>query len=219
MKKNKLKIISLIFALATVFESVLAATATFYGEVTDDGGDPELLVWFEYGEKLPLSQETPKQQKNGRGEFSATVSGLEDCTTYYYRAVAQHKNYNDKTYGEIKSFTTPCLVSVDLRVNNSSSDSVTISYSQRTILLSWTSQNANSCFAQTTQKPTGSNINWSGTKATFGSEHLTLDKPGVYEFHLSCTSSATGNSNYDRVQVILQAPTLSVITRGVVVTY
>lgn len=97
-----------IFLTFLSFEISLAATATFQGRVDQDGGDPYLEVWFEYGKTSALGFSTPHQDKYGAGDFEYTVSGLENCTTYYYRAVAKHKNYDDTSYGEIKTFTTPC---------------------------------------------------------------------------------------------------------------
>jgi hypothetical protein len=78
--------------------------ATFVGEITDDGGDPNLEVWFEYGETCRYGSETTHYSKYGRGLFSTTVYNLEPCTTYHYRAVG--KNSAGTTYGEDKTFTT-----------------------------------------------------------------------------------------------------------------
>jgi len=210
-------LIALLFATLGT-QSVLAVNATLYGEVTDDGGDPNLYVWFQYGKTTAYGYETPRQTKYGTGEFSATVTGLEMCTTYYYRAVAKHVNYDDTKYGEGKSFTTECPVKVDLKVN-SSDGPVTVSYKNRTITLSWTSEYANTCTAETVSKPSSSSVNWSGTKSTSGTESVTLDKAGNYTFKLTCRNNTTGSSNSDTVQVTLEPPTLSVITKGVVITY
>ena len=221
MKKVK-KIILVIFSLGLAgilgIQSVLALSATLKGEIVDDGGDPYLIVWFQWGKTTYYGNETPKQEKYGTGEFSATITGLEYCTTYHYRAVAKHKNYDDTTYGENKTFTTQCSVSADLKVNGSDGP-ITLSFKNRTITLSWNSQYANTCSAQTEQKPAGSQVNWSGTKSTSGSEQITLDVAGEYKFKITCTNNTTGATSSDSVKVTLEKPTLQVVTRGVVVTY
>lgn len=111
--KNKIsqKII-FFFALFSIsffiFNFAEAISATLYGEVTDDGGDPDLEVWFEWGKTSNYGNETPHLSKYGKGEFSYTISNLENCQTYYYRAVVKHKKFDDKNYGEDKTFSTPC---------------------------------------------------------------------------------------------------------------
>jgi len=204
-----LTLASLIFGVLLV-KGVLAVSATLRGEIVDDGGDPYLLVWFEYGETQGYGWTTPVQEKYGTGEFSYTVSGLKECTIYHYRACARHKNYNDTACGQDQTFTTPCSVQVDLKANGSDGP-ITVSYSNRTITLSWTSQYADSCQASG---------DWSGLKSTSGSEQITLSSPKTYYFTLTCKNSATGIEKSDSVQVTLQAPgTPRVITKGVVLTY
>ncbi len=90
------------------FSFCFAISAQLYGEVTSDGGDPNLLVWFEWGKSPSLGNQTPKMTKHGVGEFTYQLSHLDSCTTYYYRAAVSHQNFDDTHYGEIKSFTTPC---------------------------------------------------------------------------------------------------------------
>lgn len=108
MLKNKiLKILIFLLPFLTI-SFCFAISATLFGEVTSDGGDPNLLVWFEWGKTTDLGNLTPKMEKFGVGEFAYTLSNLDPCTTYYYRAVVSHKNFDNKNYGQIKSFTTPC---------------------------------------------------------------------------------------------------------------
>jgi hypothetical protein len=221
MKIRNLALLTLIAGIlvATIpIQNAFAVSATLYGEITDDGGDPNLYVWFQYGKTTAYGYETPKQTKYGTGEFSATVSGLEMCTTYHYRAAAKHQNYDDTRYGEDKTFATQCPVSVDLKANGSDGP-ITVSYKNRTITLSWTSQYADTCNAETVSKPSGSGINWSGAKPTSGSDLLTLDRAGSYTFKLTCKNTSANYTNYDTVQVTVEQPTLSVITKGVVITY
>jgi hypothetical protein len=174
-----------------------AVTATLYGEITDDGGDPYLEVWFQYGKTTAYGYETPHQTKYGTGEFSATISGLEDCTTYHYRAVAKHQNYSDMKYGEDKIFTTPCPTvsypspTVDLKANGYDG-SVTVPYNS-SVTLSWTSSNANYCVASGA---------WSGTKGTSGSESTGNLTSGPKTYTLTCYGS--GGSASDSVTIYLQ---------------
>jgi uncharacterized repeat protein (TIGR01451 family) len=174
-----------------------AVTATLYGEITDDGGDPYLEVWFQYGKTTAYGYETPHQTKYGPGEFSAAVSGLENCTTYHYQAVAKHQNYNDIKYGEDKIFTTPCPTvsypspTVDLKANGYDG-SITVPYNS-SVTLSWTSSNANYCVASGA---------WSGTKGTSGSEITENLTSGPKTYTLTCYGS--GGSASDSVTIYLQ---------------
>lgn len=185
--------------VATLFFMVsfsLAVSATLYGEITDDGGDPYLEVWFQYGKTTAYGYETSHQTKYGPGEFTATISGLENCTTYHYRAVAKHQNYNDIKYGEDKIFTTPCpsitypTPTVDLKANGYDG-SITIPYNSSAIL-SWTSSNANYCVASGA---------WFGTKAISGSESTGNLTSGPKTYTLTCYGP--GGSASDSVTIYL----------------
>jgi len=211
IKNLILGIISAVLVTTIGVQTAFAVSATLTGEITDDGGDPNLTVWFQYGKTTSYGYETSHQSKTGTGEFNATVSGLENCTTYHYRAAAKHQDFNDTMYGQDKTFTTQCNVTVDLKANNSDGP-VTVAYKDRnSFSLSWTSQNADSCTASG---------DWSGSKSTSNSygETIQLSQVRTYTFTLTCQNS--GNSASDSVQVILQAPAAPVVvTKGVVVTY
>ena len=213
IKNLILGIISVILVATIGVQTAFAVSATLTGEITDDGGDPNLTVWFQYGKTTSYGSETSHQSKNGIGEFNATVSGLENCTTYHYRAAAKHQDFNDTMYGQDKTFTTQCNVTVDLKANNSDGP-VTVAYKDRnSFSLSWTSQNADSCTASG---------DWSGSKSTSNSygETIQLSQVRTYTFTLTCQNNTSGTSASDSVQVILQAPAAPVVvTKGVVVTY
>jgi uncharacterized repeat protein (TIGR01451 family) len=181
---NKKLILAILFCFLIGFFKVpisLGATATFYGEIPDDGGDPNLVVWFEYGKTTSYGRETPHQTKYGKGEFTATVSDLENCTTYHYRAVAKHQNYDDIRYGEDKIFTTPCATvtypapTVDIKANGFDG-SITIPYNSSAIL-SWTSSNTTSCVASGA---------WSGAKPTAGLESTGNLTSGPKTYTITC---------------------------------
>ena len=178
--------------------------ATLVGEVTDDGGDPNLTVWFQYGTTLSYGHETPHFSKSGTGKFCYTVSNLNACTTYHFRAVAQ--NSAGISYGDNETFTTLCPVSVDIKANGS--DGPIDLYYQDYVNLTWTSQNAISCQASG---------DWSGTKSISGSESIQLTTVKTYNFTITCTS-ASGDSNSDSVQVVVHPKPPHVITKPAVVT-
>jgi hypothetical protein len=195
--KNLTFLFLILVILFLVFDFSLAATVTLFGEVPDDGGDPYLEVWFQYGKTTSYGYETTHQKKYGAGEFSATVSGLEDCATYHYRAVAKHQNYNDIKYGEDKVFTTPCPTvsfptpTVDLKANGRDG-SITIPYNS-SVTLSWTSTNSNYCVASGA---------WYGTKETSGSEVIPNLTSGPKTYILTCYGP--GGSATDQVTIYLQ---------------
>ena len=182
-----------ILALTIGAEISLAATATFTGSIDDDGGDPNLLVWFQYGKTTSYGSETSHQSKYGTGEFTATVSGLENCTTYHYRAASKHQNFDDTMYGQDKTFTTLCDNSptVDIKANNSDGP-ITIAYNYAATL-TWTSQNANSCTAAGA---------WSGAKLTSGSESTGNLTFGSRIYTITCTGP--GGSASDSVTINVQ---------------
>ena len=182
--------------------------ATLYGEVTDDGGDPNLLVWFEYGENSSLGYQTPTQKKYGTGEFTATISNVKSCATYYYRACVKHETQNDTSCGEIKTFTTKCEgPRVDLKVNGKD-DFVSVDEGA-SVILSWNSVNANRCEASG---------DWSGAKPTSGSEKISNLTLGTKTFKLTCYGE--GGSAEDSVSVFVrkvlgaQTPTIEKLVRN-----
>jgi hypothetical protein len=181
--------------------------ATLVGEVTDDGGDPDLWVWFKYGTSSNnLNYEVLGSSQYGTGTFCKTITGLYSCTTYYYQAFS--RNSAGTSSGEIKSFKTVCpAVTVDLKVNNSDS-TINLNYKDK-VTVSWTSENATTCSASG---------DWSGMKSTSGSEQITLDNSKTYNFEITCTAS-DGRSASDTGKVIVSVYPPVVITKPAVVTY
>ncbi len=180
--------------------------ATLVGEVTDDGGDPNLTVWFQYGKTEYYGNETSHQSKYGVGIFCAKVTNLDPCTTYHYRAVAE--NSAGKSFGEDKTFTTTCLAPVvDIKANGSDGP-ITLQY-QDYVILTWDSENADYCWASG---------DWSGTKSISGSQTIYLDEVKDYTFELTCKSSSEQTSQ-DSVIVEVQPLPPTVITKPAIVTY
>jgi len=206
LQKNLISFLAFIFFLFPAFS--FAIDATFYGEVTDDGGDPNLLVWFEYGENSNLGYQTQSQRKYGTGEFTATISNLKSCTTYYYKACVKHENQSDTSCGELKTFTTKCeAVFVDLKANGY--DGLVSIDEGKPLNLSWTSQNAERCEASG---------DWSGSKSLSGSETISNLTFGTKTFTLICYGK--GGEGKDSVLVFVrkvlgfQSPTVEKSVRN-----
>ena len=180
--------------------------ATLVGEITDDGGDPNLEVWFQYGTATSYGYESSHFSKSGVGIFCANVYNLHPCTLYHYRAVA--KNSANTSYGNDQSFTTKCLpIIVDIKANNS--DGPITLYYKDYVILSWASQNAAFCIASG---------DWSGSKAIAGSQTIQLNSVKTYTFTLSCGNTDGTRTSDDLVQVIVKPKPPTVITKPAVVT-
>lgn len=181
--------------------------ANLVGEVTDDGGDPNLEVRFQYGQTINYGLESSIAYQYGTGDFCATVYNLSPCTIYNYRAAG--KNSANTSYGENKTLTTKCSpVLVDLKANNSDGP-VSISY-KNYINLSWTSSNAASCQASG---------DWSGTKAISGSQVIQMNQVKAYTFTLTCQDSMGIKADADSVLINVTPNPPTVITKPAVVTY
>ena len=98
--------------------STSAANPTFSYSVSSNilhntGGSTsswEKGVCYSTSSNPTLSNSKVTVSGSSTGTFSATLSGLNVGTTYYYRAYA--KNAKGTSYGEVKSFTTATLASV-----------------------------------------------------------------------------------------------------------
>ena len=186
-------------------------SATLNGEVTYNcstcGENTE--VWFEYGTSIFPDQEIGHQQMvSDTGPYSTNVYGLTSCKTYYYRAFGKNNPHGTMYWGELKSFTTSCVQptpTVDLKVNGQDS-SASIAYNSAATL-SWTSSNANTCYASG---------DWSGTKSTAGSEstgNLISNK----NYSITCQGSGGSATDYVTVNVApqpAQTPTVDLKVNG-----
>ena len=85
--------------------------ATLVGEIQDNGGDPNITAWFEWGTfSFSLTNRTPDQflfVPNPPQRFCATINNLQPCTTYFYQAAARNSAGTSK--GSVQSFTTQCV--------------------------------------------------------------------------------------------------------------
>jgi len=158
------------------------------GKITDLGGFNTAVVYFQYGKTKSYDKQTPLQNFSNTGIFSATVSPLPSCTLYHFRAVA--KNISGISYGADKTFIVKCAPlppTVDLKANDS--DNPLVIRPNTTFTLTWTSENAEYCFAFS---------GWTGNKPTSGSE--TIQNLNVSKtFAMTCLSAA--GSATDQVMV------------------
>jgi hypothetical protein len=174
-------------------------SAVLVGEITDNGGDPNLEVWFKWGQGSSLSNETTHQFINASSlpyRFCSSISGLQPCTTYSYQAVV--RNSAGTAYGSTYSFMTRCQpASVDLKVNGSDGP-LNVNYGT-SLNLTWTSSNANSCSASGA---------WSGSKSLTGSETISNLNVGNYTFTLTCTGSSGSVSDSVNVRINANLPSV-----------
>ena len=176
---------------------VSSSSAILVGEVIDDGGDPSLTVWFEYGSLGNPTLKTPPMAKYGTGNFCAQITGLIPNQSYHYRAVAQ--NSGGINYGELKTFKTQCLGPfVDLKVNNSDGP-VTLPY-KSDITLSWSSNNASYCRGSWTslELPVNGSVTFNQLTA------------GNYNYKITCYDYCN-QAKSDGVEIIIKSPSLPVI--------
>ena len=85
---------------------VKAKSAVLSGSVVTDNGASVTergFVWVS-GTATPTTSSSKLKASGNTGDFSATLSGLEPCQTYSYRAYAI--NANGTSYGEVMDFTT-----------------------------------------------------------------------------------------------------------------
>jgi len=95
--------------------------------ITGLGGDESCEVWFEYNKEGENATQTPIKMVNGTGTFTEVVSGLEENTTYYYRAVIN--NSKGISYGTNLSFrmlSLPSSPSVDTMKTDASYTNATL---------------------------------------------------------------------------------------------
>ncbi|HEC77151.1 MAG TPA: carboxypeptidase regulatory-like domain-containing protein, partial [Thermoplasmatales archaeon] len=72
------------------------------GNLTSLGGDASCQVWFEYWEENGTHVSTSKQTVSKTGLFTETITGLNENSTYYYRAIVE--NSKGISYGVNLSF-------------------------------------------------------------------------------------------------------------------
>lgn len=81
-------------------------SAVVSGELSNLGGKTSASIWFEYGLNSSYGSRTNSQTLNNTGTFQATLSGLNSCSLYHYRAVGD--NGNGAVNGQDRTFSTLC---------------------------------------------------------------------------------------------------------------
>lgn len=90
-------------------------TSKLNGEITDHGRYEtgyynQSQIWFEYGRTIAYGSKTSNRTIVNLNSFTEQVSGLSNCATYHFRAVA--KNESETSFGQDKVFTTNCQIKV-----------------------------------------------------------------------------------------------------------
>ncbi len=93
---------------------ITANSAVVSGELSNLGGRTSATIWFEYGLNSSYGSKTNSQTMTNNGTFQATLSNLNPCTLYHYRAVGD--NGNGAVYGIDRTFSTLCSTN-ELRVS------------------------------------------------------------------------------------------------------
>ncbi len=93
---------------------ITSNSAVISGELSNLGGKTSSTIWFEYGLTSSYGSKTNVQTISNAGTFQASLSGLNSCTLYHYRAVGD--NSNGSAYGMDRTFSTLCSTD-ELRVS------------------------------------------------------------------------------------------------------
>lgn len=86
-----------------------ATSAKIFGEIIDDGGDPNLEKGFVYSESFNISPSTDNKLVSsslGKGVFSFYLTNLLPSKTYYYMTYAKN-SLGDIVSGKTCTFSTP----------------------------------------------------------------------------------------------------------------
>jgi len=70
--------------------NITTTSATLNGTLNSMGNASFCLVWFEWGPTTSLGNVTSVQNRSSTGGFSANISGLNQNTTYYFKAFAKN---------------------------------------------------------------------------------------------------------------------------------
>jgi hypothetical protein len=83
--------------------NVASNSATLKGVLTNMGNNDSVQVSFEYGVSTAFGKATPAQILEDTGNFSASITGLQPNTTYYFRAKAAG---SETVFSANRTFTT-----------------------------------------------------------------------------------------------------------------
>ncbi|OHA83905.1 MAG: hypothetical protein A2937_01800 [Candidatus Yonathbacteria bacterium RIFCSPLOWO2_01_FULL_47_33b] len=134
----------------------------------DPNGSNDTVRWFEWGGSQSLGNSTQKlAQGSATSNFSATLSGLVQNTTYYYRAAA--RNSSGTVYGSILSFTTTYT-------NTTTINTVSVAPTATTLLateISRTSAKLNGLVFTSASQSSNAWFEW-GTNSSLGNKTQTF---------------------------------------------
>ena len=94
------------FVLTKAPTTITSDAAILEAKVVQDGGDDDIDVWFQYGLTDSLGSKSSVKTNNGKGVFSIRITGLKECTKYFYRPSAE--NSAGIAYGHIDQLVTYC---------------------------------------------------------------------------------------------------------------
>ncbi len=107
-------------------------SATLHGKLIDLGATDEVAVWFEWGKRGNLVNQTSEQTLTQPDSFSADLTNLEPDTTYEFRAVAD----GDGTVeGRIKTLTTLERADFEVMIDDDESDTEIVEGESFTIVV------------------------------------------------------------------------------------
>lgn len=140
-------------------------------------------TWFEYGTNYNLGNTTPQNYSGSySNSFSQSITGLQQNTIYYFRAVA--RNSQGTVYGNILSFTTN---GNNIQINGAqptvvlSADQTNVGFNGSTILR-WYTNYTSSCTA------TNGSAGWAGPKSIGPGSFFTGSLTGTSTYILTCTN-------------------------------
>lgn len=114
------KTISVATITTTSVSSITQNSAIFNGKIENDGSSKILSKGFYYSKTNSKPEvKDQKIESTGSVEFSSSVTGLEQNTTYYFRAFAS--NLAGISYGQVLSFTTTSFVLPTVTTSDASS--------------------------------------------------------------------------------------------------
>ncbi|MDD5738859.1 MAG: hypothetical protein PHY72_02975 [Candidatus Pacebacteria bacterium] len=85
---------------------ITSNSAVVSGELSNLGGKTSATIWFDYGLTSNYGSKTNSQVMTTIGTFQATLSNLNSCSLYHYRAVGD--NGSGAVYGVDRTFSTLC---------------------------------------------------------------------------------------------------------------